>query len=121
MAQHSDGQIKPEFVVVKDNHEGSKKVIKFLLSNGESISVTDNHGMLVYADNDCVGATNREQIIWANKVQINMKFRYFNRSNNQIELVKVVDIKNDISDGVYNVVGVNFNVVANNIVVSSHG
>ena len=38
-----------------------------------------------------------------------------------IELVTVVDIKQGSTSAVYNVLGYNFNVVANNVIVSSHG
>ena len=72
-------------MVVKDNHEEMFDVLKFTLSNGEQISVTANHGMLVYNDGDCTSATKREQLVYAHKVQVGMKFRTFTRKNVQAE------------------------------------
>mgnify|MGYP001430610448 CR=1 FL=1 len=53
-----------------------------------------------------------------------MKFRYYNRLSDteySIELVEVVSIKEETSNEVYNLAGYHFNVIANNMVVSSHG
>ena len=48
LSQHDDGQINPELVIIKDKHEQESQIYKFTLSNGAHISVTGNHGMLVY-------------------------------------------------------------------------
>ena len=80
--------------------------------------------MLVYHQGDCYSPTKREQIVYAHDVKVGMKFRYYHRvsdTENSIELVEVVAIKEDTSNEVYNVAGYHFNVVANNMVVSSHG
>ena len=57
-----------------------------------------------------------------------MKFRAFKRENNMegqnsddIQLITVEDIKKFDCNLVYNVAGYSFNVVANNMIVSSHG
>jgi hypothetical protein len=42
-------------------------------------------------------------------------------SPESIELAEVIGIEAGTSDVVYNVVGYHFNVVANNLIVSSHG
>lgn len=136
LAQHSDGQIRPELVVVKDAHIDESDVLTFILSNGQQISVTGNHGMLVYQDGDLRTATSRSQLVYARDVQIGMQFRHVTMTKSaeakstalhsssyfhSIELVTVTDIKHGSSASVYNVAGYNFNVVADNIVVSSHG
>ena len=122
MAQHSDGNIKPEQVIIKDEHLDTQTVIKFLLSNGQEIKVTDNHGMLVYKDGDLYSATTRSQVVWAHEIEIGMMFRCVQKEDNEddgtqnkdkIELVEVVDIKEETAEAVYNVAGYNFNVVAN--------
>ena len=59
LAQHSDGKIRPELVIIKDSHPEMHAVLKITLSNGEQISVTGNHGMLVYQDGDVASATAR--------------------------------------------------------------
>ena len=123
-------------MVIKDTHEEARDVLKFILSNGDQVSVTGNHGMLVYQDGDCTSATKRDQLVYAHQVQVGMKFRTFTRKSVQdlddpktdkgepmgtIRLAEVVKIEKETTEAVYNLVGLNFNVVANNIVVSSIG
>lgn len=86
--------------------------------------MTGNHGMLVYNEEDCKSPTKREQLVYAHDVKVGMKFRHYHRANDSedsIELVEVVAIDEDKSNEVYNVVGYHFNIIANNMVVSSHG
>ena len=86
--------------------------------------MTGNHGMLVYNEEDCYSPTKREQIVYAQDVKVGMKFRYYHRVNDSkdsIELVEVVAIDEDKSYEIYNVVGYHYNIIANNMVVSSHG
>jgi len=66
-------------VIVKDHHDGKAPVLIFTLSNGETISVTGNHGMLVYNDGDPKGPTKRSQLTYAHDVKVGMKFRTLGR------------------------------------------
>jgi len=53
-----------------------------------------------------------------------MKFRYYHRVNDSedsIKLIEVVAIDENKAYEVYNVAGYHFNIIANNVVVSSHG
>ena len=80
--------------------------------------------MLVYQQEDCFSLNKREQIVFAHDVKIGMNFRYCHRMNDpedSTKLIEVIAIEEDISNEVYNLAGYLINIIANNMVVSSHG
>lgn len=110
-----DKQGRPVFepVIVKDVHNDYRgKLIQFTLDNGNEVTVTSNHGMLVDG-----------HIVFAHSVQAGMKFAV--HKDNGYEEANIVEKREVTMDNkgttVYNLVVPNYNIAVNNILASCKG
>ena len=102
------------------HNQERKTIVKVTatLENGEKISVTANHALLVFEDLEA-SAHDRSKIVYAAELKAGMKFRTL-KEDGSFELTKVADIKSELTtEVVYNMQGYHFNVVANGAVVST--
>jgi len=70
LAQTSNGSLKAEEVVIKENHETCHNVFELVLSNCKSIRVTGSHRMYICNANENVtqSAPRWEQMLPADKI-----------------------------------------------------
>jgi len=91
----------------------------FHLSGDSKISVTENHAMLVFDDQDKNQKFTHKDLMLARDVKVGMKFRTF--KDGKVQLSEVEKITMDVSESVYNIVGPHYNILANDVIVSDLG
>ena len=120
LAQHSDGSISPERIEIIDEYESHFDMLTFLFANGKQVTISDNHCLMVVKKDDTKSdSTDMDKLVVARDAEVGMSIRSIDERL-EVSTTEIIDIKRQPVQGAINIIGYHWNVVANDLVISSH-
>ena len=120
LAQHSDGSISAERIEIIDEYEANFEMLTFMFSNGKRVTISDNHCLMVVSAEDTLSdSTDMDKLVVAGSAEVGMCIRAVDERL-EVSTTEIVSIKRQPVTGAINIIGYHWNVVANDLVISSH-